>query len=71
MVDPNEHEMKAMADALDALGSFIEAQPSADFTKWKPEAFPQLVEAICGAYVDSLCRQQAAINASLAKVGTP
>lgn len=66
MVDPTAHEMQAMEDAMEALGQFIEAQPSTDFTRWKPEAFPQMVEVICGAYVDSLIRQQAEINISLA-----
>lgn len=66
MVDPTAHEMQAMEHAMDAMGQFIEAQKSTDFTRWPPEAFPQMVEVICGAYVDSLIRQQAEINASLA-----
>ncbi|MBX9595508.1 MAG: hypothetical protein K2X46_14175 [Roseomonas sp.] len=65
MVDPTEAEMQAMAAASDKAGEFIESLRQTDMAKWKPQQWQQFIEVVCGSYVDSLCEQQAAINAAL------
>jgi hypothetical protein len=67
MVDPNEHELAAMAAASDRAGEFIEKLGKTDMARWTPEQWQQFIEVICGGYVDSLCAQQAAINEALAR----
>jgi hypothetical protein len=68
MVDPNEHELAAMAMASDAAGAFIDSLGKTDMARWTPQQWHQFIETICGGYVDHLCELQAKINASLAKV---
>ncbi|WP_135470517.1 DUF6511 domain-containing protein [Crenalkalicoccus roseus] len=67
MVDPNEHERAAMATASERAGEFIEALGQTDMARWTPEQWRQFIEVVCGAYVDALCEQQAALNAALAR----
>lgn len=71
MVDPNEHEAKAMEDASALAGEYIESLRQTDMARWSPEQWRRFIATVCGGYVESLCRQQAEINASLAKVGGP
>jgi hypothetical protein len=72
MVDPNEQEVAAMRAASDIAGQFIEAVGRTDMATWSAPDWHGFVEAICGAYVDSLVEQQIAINTAVAKVqGTP
>jgi hypothetical protein len=67
MVDPNEHELAAMAAASDAAGGFIESIGQTDMARWTPQQWQQFIETVCGSYVDHLCQRQAEINASLAR----
>lgn len=67
MVDPTEHEMLAMEAASDRAGQFIESIGRTDMATWTPQQWGQFIEVICGGYVESLCEQQAAINAALDK----
>lgn len=68
MVDPNEHEAAAMQDAAEIAGQYIEAIGRTDMAAWSVDEWRSFVEAICGAYVDSLVARQAALNAALGKV---
>ena len=68
MVDPNEQEVAAMRAAGDIAGQFIEAVGRTDMATWSAADWNGFVEAICGAYVDSLVEQQIAINTAVAKV---
>ncbi len=72
MVDPNEQEVAAMRAAGDIAGQFIEAVGRSDMATWSAEDWRGFIEAICGAYVDSLVEQQIAITTALQKVqGVP
>ena len=68
MVDPNEQEVAAMRAAGDIAGQFIEAVGRTDMATWSEADWRGFIEAICGAYVDSLVEQQIAINTAVAKV---
>jgi hypothetical protein len=68
MVDANEQEVAAMRAASDIAGQFIEAVGRTDMATWSAPDWHGFVEAICGAYVDSLVEQQIAINAAVMKV---
>ena len=68
MVDPNEHEAAAMQEAGEIAGQYIEAMGRTDMASWSVDEWRGFVEAICGAYVDSLVARQAALNAAMAKV---
>jgi hypothetical protein len=68
MVDPNDQEVAAMRAAGDIAGQYIEAVGRADMATWSEADWRGFIEAICGAYVDSLVEQQIAINTSVAKV---
>lgn len=70
MVDPNEQEVAAMRAAGDIAGQYIEAVGRTDMATWSEADWRGFVEAICGAYVDSLVEQQIAINAAVARVQT-
>jgi hypothetical protein len=71
MVDPNEHELAAMAAASDCAGEFIESLETTDMAKWTQVHWAQFIEVVCGGYVDALCKKQAEINEALrnARVG--
>lgn len=72
MVDANEQEVAAMRAASDIAGQFIEAVGRTDMANWSEADWRSFIEAICGAYVDSLVEQQIAINTAMAKVqGAP
>lgn len=68
MVDPTEHEIKALAAASDTAGEFIEKLGNPNIAAWSAEQWFGFIEAVCGGYVDSLCLQQAAINKAVARV---
>lgn len=68
MVDPNEQEAVAMRAAGEAAGQYIEAVGRTDMATWSEADWRGFIEAVCGAYVDSLVEQQIAINAAIAKV---
>jgi len=68
MVDPNEQEVAAMRAASDIAGQFIEAVGRSDMATWSATDWRGFIEAICGAYVESLVEQQIAINTAVAKV---
>ncbi len=68
MVDPNEQEVAAMRAAGDIAGQYIEAVGRTDMATWSEADWRGLIEAVCGAYVDSLVEQQLAINTAVAKV---
>jgi len=68
MIDPNEQEIVAIRAAGDIAGQFIEAVGRTDMATWSAADWHGFVEAICGAYVDSLIEQQIAINTAVAKV---
>ena len=68
MIDANEHELAAMANASDMAGEYIESLGKTDMAKWTPQQWSQFIEVICGAYVDKLCEMQASLNAALSKV---
>jgi len=68
MVDPNEQEVAAMRAAGDMAGQYIEAVGRTDMATWSEADWRGFIEAICGAYVDSLVEQQIAINTAVAKV---
>jgi len=72
MVDPNEQEIAAMRAAGDIAGQYIEAVGRSDMATWSAADWRGFIEAICGAYVDSLVEQQIAITTALHKVqGVP
>ncbi|MBW6398905.1 hypothetical protein KPL78_13660 [Roseomonas sp. HJA6] len=72
MVDPNEQEVAAMRAAGDIAGQFIETVGRSDMATWSAEDWRGFIEAICGAYVDSLVEQQISITTALHKVqGVP
>ena len=62
MIDPTPHEMAAMEKASDTAGEYIGAIGQSDMAAWTKPQWAGFIEAICGAYVDSMCEQQAAIN---------
>ena len=66
MIDPNEPEVAAMRAAGDIAGQYIEAVARTDMATWSATDWHGFIEAICGAYVDSLIEQQIAINTALA-----
>ena len=68
MVDANEQEVAAMRAAGDMAGQYIEAVGRTDMATWSEADWRGFIEAICGAYVDSLIEQQIAINTAVAKV---
>ena len=68
MIDPNEQEIVAMRAAGDMAGQYIEAVGRTDMATWSEADWRGFIEAICGAYVDSLVEQQIAINTAVAKV---
>jgi len=68
MVDANEQEVAAMRAAGDMAGQYIEAVGRTDMATWSEADWRGFIEAICGAYVDSLVEQQIAINTAVAKV---
>lgn len=68
MVDPNEPELAAIRAAGDIAGQYIEAVGRTDMAIWSEADWRGFIEAICGAYVDSLVEQQIAINTATAKV---
>ncbi|MBY0329516.1 MAG: hypothetical protein K2X49_02445 [Acetobacteraceae bacterium] len=68
MVDANEQEVAAMRAAGDIAGQYIEAVGRSDMATWSAEDWRGFIEAICGAYVDSLVEQQIAINTAVARV---
>lgn len=68
MVDPNKQEVVAMRAAGDIAGQYIEAVGRSDMATWSAEDWRGFIEAICGAYVDSLVEQQIAINTAVARV---
>ncbi len=67
MVDPNEHELAAMAAASDRAGEFIEHLGKTDMAQWTGQQWSQFIEVVCGGYVDALCEKQAEINDALRK----
>ena len=72
MVDPNDQEMAAMRHAGVIAGEYIEAVGRSDMATWSEEDWRGFIEAICGAYVDSLVEQQISITTALHKVqGVP
>ena len=68
LIDANEHEMAAMANAAERGGEFIESTGQTDMAQWSAEQWHQFIEVICGGYVDGLMAQEAAIARSVAKV---
>jgi hypothetical protein len=68
VVDPNEHELAAMRAAGVMAGDYIDALGRTDMATWSPAEWHGFVEAICGAYVDSLIGQQSAVNTAVSKV---
>lgn len=68
MVDPNEVELAAMAEASDRAGEFIEKLGKTDMARWSAGEWHQFIEVVCGGYVESLCRQHAAAVQGMAKV---
>jgi hypothetical protein len=67
MIDPNTHELAAMAAASDKAGEYIEKLGKTDMARWTAEQWHGFIEVVCGGYVDSLCQQQAEITGALAK----
>jgi hypothetical protein len=65
MVDPNEHELAAMAAASDRAGEYIESLGVSDMAQWTGQQWSQFIEVVCGGYVDELCQKQAEINEAL------
>lgn len=57
-----------MRTAGDIAGQYIEAVGRADMATWSEADWRGFIEAICGAYVESLVEQQIAINTAVAKV---
>ncbi|WP_203072194.1 DUF6511 domain-containing protein [Falsiroseomonas ponticola] len=68
MVDPNDQEVAAMLTAGDIAGQYIDAVGRTDMATWSEQDWRGFIEAVCGAYVDSLIEQQIAINSAVAKV---
>ena len=68
MIDANEAERRALADAGDAGGGFIETLGQTDMATWTEANWRDFVEIIVSAYVDSLVAQQAEVHAATAKV---
>jgi hypothetical protein len=67
MIDPSPHEMLAMEHASDAAGEYIESLRQTDMAAWSKAQWASFIETVCGAYVDSLCKQQAEINDAFRK----
>lgn len=57
-----------MRAASDIAGQYIEAVGRTDMATWSEADWRGFIEAICGAYVDSLFEQQISINTAVAKV---
>lgn len=68
MIDANEAERRAMADAGDAGGGFIETLGQTDIAAWTEANWHDFVEVIVTSYVDSLVNQQAEVSSATAKV---
>ena len=68
MIDANEAERRALADAGDAGGGFIETLGQSDMATWTETNWRDFVEVIVTSYVDSLINQQAEVSAATAKV---
>ena len=71
MVDPNEHELAAMAAASDRAGEYIESLGVSDMAQWTGQQWSQFIEVVCGGYVDELCQKQAEINEALRRAQMP
>lgn len=54
MFDPNIHERKALKDAGQAGGAFVEALAKTDLAAWTAGEWSQLVDVIVTAFQDSL-----------------
>ncbi len=54
MLDPNSHERKALKDAGQAGGAFVEALAKTDLAAWTAGEWSQLVDVIVNAFQDSL-----------------
>lgn len=70
MIDPNEHEISAMACASDRAGEYIETLKKTDMARWSEQEWFGFIEAVCTGYVDTLIAKQAAAMEALAKVQT-
>ncbi len=68
MTDPNEHEKRAIMDAGEQAGQYIEHIGQTDMRAWTEDQWNGFIAAVCGGYVDSLLRQQVEILQATAKL---
>lgn len=54
MIDPNVHEIDALAAAAQSGGAFVERTGKTDLAQWRADEWSQLVEVIVTAYQDRL-----------------
>ena len=54
MIDPNEHEMNALAAAGEVGGSYIESLAKTDLAQFTAKEWDTLVEVIVTAFQDHL-----------------
>jgi len=54
MLNPNVYEKKALFDAGQAGGAFVEALAKTDLAAWNAEEWAQLVDVMVTAFQDSL-----------------
>ena len=59
MIDPNEHEEKALAAAAQAGGAFVELTGKTDLVSWTAGEWCGLVEVIVTEFQDVLRRAYA------------
>ena len=56
MIDPNTHELNALAAAGAEGGAYIESLAKTDLTRFTTQEWATLVEVVVTAYLDSLHR---------------
>lgn len=56
MIDPNPHELNALAAASAEGGAYIESLAKTDLTQFTTQEWATLIEVVVGAYLDSLHR---------------
>ena len=56
MIDPNTHELNALAAAGTEGGAYVESLAKTDLTRFTTQEWATLVEVVVSAYLDSLHR---------------
>jgi heme oxygenase len=54
MINPNQHEMKALAAASQASGSFVEQLGKTDLSAWSEQEWVSFIDTTVTAFQDTL-----------------